>query len=59
MNKVDEQEHNNRDIDFGIERQKAIKKNLVVNLLGLIQLKKIFSLKLAKYKITLLNQLKN
>ena len=42
MNKVDEQEHNNRDIDFGIERQKAIKKNLVVNLLGIIQLKKFF-----------------
>ena len=59
MNKVDEQEHNNRDIDFGIERQKAIKKNLVVNLLGINPAEEIFSLKLAKYKITLLNQLKN
>ena len=38
-----------------------LKKNLVVNLLGLIQPKKIliFLLELAKYKITLLNRLKN
>ena len=58
---VDEQRHNDRDIDYETERQKAIKKNLVVNLLRLIQLKKIliFLLKLAKYKITFLNQLKN
>ena len=35
--------------------------NLVVDLLELIQLKKVlvFLLKLAEYKITLLNQLKN
>ena len=47
---VDEQEHNDRDIDFEIKRQKK-----------LIQIKKIlvFLLKLGKYKITLLNQLKN
>ena len=58
---VDEQGHNSRDIDYEIERQKAIEKNLVVNLLELIQLKKtlIFLLRLVKYKITLLNQLKN
>ena len=47
---VDEPEHNDRDIDFEIKRQKK-----------LIQIKKIlvFLLKLGKYKITLLNQLKN
>ena len=40
--------------------KKQYKINLVENLLELIQLKKIliFLLKLAKYKITLLNQLK-
>ena len=60
---VDEQGHNDRDIDFEIERQKAIKKELIliINLLGLIQPKKILMLllKMAKYKITLLNRLKN
>ena len=39
---IDEQRHNNRDIDYEIERQKAIeKKDLVENLLQLIQQKKI------------------
>ena len=38
---VDEQGQNDRDIDYEIERQKSMKKNLVVNLLGLVQLKKI------------------
>ena len=50
---VDEQGHSDRDIDYEIEKQKT--------LLELIQLKKIliFLLKLVKYRITLLNQLKN
>ena len=57
---VDEPGHNDRDIDYEIERQKATE-NKFVNLLELIQFKKIliFLLKLAKYQITLLNQLKN
>ena len=38
---VEEQVHNDRDIDYEIERQKAIENKLVVNLLRLIQLKKI------------------
>ena len=38
---VDEQEHNDRDIDYEIERQKSIEKNLIVNLLKLIQAKKM------------------
>ena len=56
---VDKQGHNGRDIDYEIKRQKAME-NVVANLLQLIQLKRIliFLLKLAKYKITLLNQLK-
>ena len=54
---VGEQGHNDRYIDYEIERQKAVGKELE---LGLIQPKKdlIFLLKLAKYKITLLNQQK-
>ena len=57
---VDKPGHNDRDIDYEIERQKATE-NKFVNLLELIQFKKIliFLLKLAKYQITLLNQLKN
>ena len=41
--------------------KKQYKKNFIVNLLELIQLKKvlIFLLKLAKYNTTLLNQLRN
>ena len=54
---VDEQGHNDRDMDYKIERQKAIENEFVVNLLELIQLKKILILllKLAKYKIALLS----
>ena len=54
---VDEQDRN---IDYEIQRQKSLEINLVVDLLELIQPKKIliFLLKLVKYKITLLNQLK-
>ena len=57
---VDKQGHNHRDIDYEIQRHKAIEKELV-NLIGLIQSKKIliFLFKLPKYKITLSNQLKN
>ena len=58
---VAEQGHNDKDIDYEIERQKAIENKLVVNLLELIQLNKVlkFLFKLVKYKVTLLNQLKN
>ena len=58
---VDEQGHNNRDIDCEIERQKAIKSYLVVNSLVLIWSNKslIFLLKSTESKITLLNRLKN
>ena len=50
---VDEQEHKDRDIAEEIQKQKALKKSLIVNLLELIQLKKIliFLLRLVKYKI--------
>ena len=60
---VDEQGHNDRDIDYEIERQKSIENKLGYEFIRinpakqLIQL--IFLLKLAKYKMTLLNQLKN
>ena len=58
---VDEQGHNSRDIDYEIERQKAIEKELGCEFIRIIQLKKIliFLLRLVKHKITLLNQLKN
>ena len=53
----------NKDIDiyYEIERQKPVEKNLVVHLIGLMHPKNIliFMFKLAKYKITLLNQLKD
>ena len=50
---VDEQGHNDRDIDYEIERQKAIENKLVCEFI------RINPAKLAKYKITLLNQLKD
>ena len=53
---VDEQGHNDRDFNLEIEWQKAIEKNLVVNSLELIQLKRTFLLKLVKYRITWLCQ---
>ena len=58
---VDEQGHNNRDIDCEIGRQKSIKSYLVVNSLVLIWSNKslIFLLKSTESKITLLNRLKN
>ena len=58
---VDQQGHNDRDIDYEIERQKAREKGLGCKFIRINQAKKvlIFLLELAKYKITLLNQLKN
>ena len=55
--KVDKQGHNDRDIDYEIERQKPVENELVCELIRINQLKKIliFLLKLA----TLLNQLNN
>ena len=57
---VDEQGHNGRDIECEIERQKAIEKNIIVNLSRLIQPVKILIslLKLLEYEILLLNQIK-
>ena len=43
--------HNDRFIEYEIGRQKAIKKNLVVNLLGLIQPKNDFNIFLEISKI--------
>ena len=47
---VDEQGHNDRDFNLEIEWQKAIEKNLVVNSLELIQLKRtlIFFVEISK-----------
>ena len=58
---VDEKGHTDRDEKKENEREEKIKKNLDVNLLELILMQKImiFLLRLVKYKITLLNQLKN
>ena len=58
---VDEQGHNDRDIDYEIESQKAIEKEFGCKLIRINPAKKDFNIfvKLAKYKITLLNQLKN
>ena len=58
---VDEQGHNDRDIDYEVEIQKAIENKFGCEFIRIIQLKKIliFLLQLAKYKITSLNQLKN
>ena len=58
---IDEKGHNDRNTDYETERQKAIeKKNVIVNLLELIQMEKVlmFMLKLARYTITLKNQMK-
>ena len=58
---IDEKGHNDRNIDYETKRQKAIEKNLIVNLLELILMGKIFRymLKLARYTITLKSQTKN
>ena len=58
---VDEQGHNNRSIDYEIERQKTIEKRLGCKFIRINLAKEnfiMFLLKLAKYKVTLLNQLK-
>ena len=55
----DDQEHNDRDIDYEIERQKAIEKEIGCKFIRTDPRKiLIFLLKLANYKIALLNQLK-
>ena len=58
---IDEQGHKERDTFCEIERQKAIEKELNYEFVRINQIKKIliFLLKLAKYKVTLLNQQKN
>ena len=58
--KIDEKGHFDNKEEEEKEREDKIKKKLVANLLGLIQAKKIliFLLNLAKYRITLLNQIK-
>ena len=50
--KIDEKGHTGRDLLFEEKRQKAIEKNLVVNLLELIRLKKAMmqNMKAVEYK---------
>ena len=50
--KIDEKVHTDRDIIFEEKRQKALEKNLVVNLLELIQVmqKMIYIMRLVMYK---------
>ena len=49
---IDEKGHIDRDLIFEEKRQEALEKNLVINLLGLIKLKKttMQTMKLAEYK---------
>ena len=58
---VGEQGHKDRNIDYEIQRQKALEKEFGCEFIRINLTKKIliFLLKLVKYKITLLNQLKN
>ena len=54
---IDEKGHIDRDLTFEEKKQEALAKNLVVNLLGLIQLKKttMQTMKLAEYKYLSVN----
>ena len=54
---IDEKGHIDRDLIFEEKKQEALAKNLVVNLLGLIQLKKttMQTMKLAEYKYLSVN----
>ena len=54
---VDEKGHTDRDLNFEEKRLKALEKNLVVNLLELIRVKKAImqSMKPAQYKHLLLS----
>ena len=58
---IDEKGHNDRNIGCEIERPKTIEKNLIVSLLELILMENIllYILKLARYTITLKNQMKS
>ena len=58
---VDEQGHNARDIDYEIDKQKAIENKLGCEFMRInpAEKKLIFLLKLAQYKIILLNELKD
>ena len=55
---VDELDHNDRNIDYEIQRQRATEKEPVVCLLELIPMKKIWTFS-NKYKDTLKNQPRN
>ena len=55
---VDENGHSDRNIDYKIKRQKAIKKNLVVNLLELILTKTLIFFELSVKYLDTNNQLK-
>ena len=57
--KIDEKDYQDSDISREIERQKHYRKNLVVNLLELILIKKILIFFGMKYLSTLKNQIKN
>ena len=57
--KIDEKDHQDSDISREIERQKHYRKNLVVNLLELILIRKILIFFRMKYLSTLKNQIKN
>ena len=50
--KIDEKGHTDRDLIFEEKRQKALEKNLVVNLLELIRVKRVMmqTMKLVEYK---------
>ena len=54
---IDEKGHTDRDLIFEEKRQKALEKNLIVNLLELILVKKIMmqTMKLVEYKYLLVN----
>ena len=57
---IDEQGHNERSIDYEIESQKAIVKELRCRFIRIDPSKEGFEiLNLAEYRITLLNRLKN
>ena len=58
---IEEKDHTDRDLIFEEKRQKALKKNLIVNLIELIQTKKAMmqTMKLVEYKHLLANLNKN
>ena len=58
---VDQQGHKDINVDYEIQRQKTLEKELGCEFIRINPIKKelLFLLKLVKYKITMLNQLKN